>query len=203
VLWNRVDLDSLGHNHYRWVNVGLLGIAIGERVSNQKRILRLAEIVVLVGSLAGPIFIALIWSRIISPAELIPFLIGGCVFMLPMFAIYCYLVQEYAALAQAGQSWWQRFTGMTRSEEKILFHWCPPYLLRLSQLLGAVELIALFITGGVEWTSGQEFTAQHAIGFSLGLSFFCVASVPGLASVSRMPGTYSMQFHQVPNDRAV
>jgi hypothetical protein len=162
----------------------------------------MAEIVAMIGSLAGLIFIALVRSRIISPAELVPFLIGGWVLVVPLFALYCYLVQEYSEIAQAGQSWWQRLTGLTGSEQNILYQWCPPYLLRASQVLGAMELIALFISGGAEWTSGQEFTNQHAIGFSLCLSFFCVASVPGLASASRMPGTYSMQFHQVPNHRA-
>jgi hypothetical protein len=50
------------------------------------------------------------------------------------------------------------------------------------------------MTGGVRWSSGQEFTSHDAVGFSLGTLVFCSVALPVLASASRMPDGFEAHF---------
>jgi len=158
------------------------------RVSHKKGFLRIVE--GLAGAQAAVAIATglLVTDGLVTAASAQPLVMTNFVLLFPTFAVAVILSVEFTTLKRASQSWWQRNRGLNIEEMKQLVWWCPAPLLYLSLASAAAGFLGMLLSGGgVHWSSGQEFTSHHAVGFSLGTLVFCSISLPVLASASRMP----------------
>jgi hypothetical protein len=101
------------------------------------------------------------------------------------------VVNEYTAIARAGEPWWRKARGINSEDIKILTRWCPPWEKYGSWVVAGV-LIAVLLPGGhVSWSPGDPFQLREvrALIFGPALAIFFV--IPYIASARRMPGSYA------------
>jgi hypothetical protein len=97
------------------------------------------------------------------------------------------LVRALEGHGSSDYGWWRR--------TQMRLHWCPIYLMPLYPVALALGVYALYLTGfDMSWSSDRPLTRPVAASFSLWASMLLLASVPILASASRMPGTYAAQY---------
>jgi hypothetical protein len=114
--------------------------------------------------------------------------------MFPPFFLAASLFDEYRKTLRPDAPWWRQWRGLNYAESWEMLRWCPRYFLYPALLVVIASLIVGVSTGDVHYSSGQEFTLVHAIGFGNGTMVFAFITFPILVSVSRMPGTFRDQF---------
>lgn len=160
------------------------------RLSGRKGLLRAFEALGVVQSVVAISIALLVLDGLVAPASAQPIVMTNFMLLFPTFAVAVFIMVEFTNAQRVGQSWWQKNRGLSLAEMKALVRWCPPPLLYLCLGSVAAGVVGTLIGGGVHWSSHQEFTSHHAVGFSLGTLVFCSLAVLVLASASRMPGEF-------------
>ena len=164
------------------------------RMSERKSLLRAVELVAAADVLAALAIIGLVIDRYISPATAQPYVLSGFLLLFPVWSVAVFLMVEFTKLRREGQSWWARSKGLSFEEMKALVQWCPRPFQYAALVITVLAMLVMLKTGGTHWSSGQDFTERHAIGFSLAILLFCSLAYPVLASASRMPGQFADHF---------
>lgn len=161
-------------------------------MSAWKGFLRVMVGLAALGVLGAFALIALVTGAYISAPDAQPYVMAGFALVFPLWAITVLLMVEFAEPRRKGKSWWAQ--GLSFGELRTLVRWCPRPLLYASLLVATGAMVVSAKIGSTHWSFGEDFTARHAIGFSLGIAIFCSFALPVLASASRMPGAFSDHY---------
>jgi hypothetical protein len=171
--------------------VARLARTLGVMFSAHKRALILIQSAAIVAAIGHLLFAVLLLregtdAQAVHPAILLTSLIA-----LGLLAATSELDQELNRALEGQRSsdfgWW------TRTQMRL--HWCPVYLMFLYPVALVLRVYALYLTGfDMSWSGHRPLTRPVAASFSLWASMILFASVPILASASRMPGTYAAQY---------
>lgn len=163
-------------------------------MSSRKRLASAAAIFAFLDGTAALAIVLLAKGIFVAPGALaIPTQIVF-VSMFPPFFLAASLFDEYRKTLRPDAPWWRQWRGLNYAESWDMLRWCPRYLLYPALTMVIASFIVGSATGHVTYSSRQEFTLVHAIGFGTGAMGFAFIAFPILISVSRMPGTFCDQF---------
>ncbi len=169
-------------------------------VSENKKLMRWCEVVATILGVTGFVGACLLSLQVMSLSfveKLLPYIfVTG---MLVFFASLLVL-NDYARLVRNVAPGQKNTDGLSIREMKQLVFWCPTWLWWTSIIIGAICMGVLMYLGEVTWSSSAPLDARTAIGLLAGSSFFVFASIPILASASRMPGAFDDHFESPLHD---
>jgi hypothetical protein len=163
-------------------------------MSAWKRLAWLAAVLAFLDGTAALVIVLLAADKLVAPGTLATPTNIVFVSMFPPFFLAASLLDEYRKTLRPDAPWWRQLRGLNYAESWQLLRWCPRYLLYPALFIAISSVAVGFETGGVHYSSRQEFMLAHAIGFGNGAMGFAFFAFPILISVSRMPGTFRDQF---------
>ena len=89
--------------------------------------------------------------------------------------------------------------GLTPGQFLLMLQWSPKPHKYVAVAGIALIVLTAFFYGAISWSTSQPFTEPQAIGAMLYLSGLFALPLPELASVARMPGTFSDNIAQLKN----
>ena len=160
-------------------------------LSEQKLLLRLAELVALVAVVAA-LFMGVKTHQEQDPD--FPVFVAGVVGMALLVLTFlpaCMLGGEYVKTVRKPTTWRQRTGGLDSKELSAVLRWTP----RLYLLVAATGMFVLAFAaikyGSVQFRSTQTPDPSKIPGLFFYFSVFYALALPVLASASRMPGSYA------------
>ena len=103
------------------------------------------------------------------------------------------LLAEYTRLVRAGQSWWKRFSGLSRQEIKDLTAACPPLIKYASLGIGGLGLFQCLRLGHFA-VRDPGIASPDLIGILAGATFFLSLCIPFLLAAAFEHGSYAQRL---------
>jgi hypothetical protein len=163
-------------------------------MSNWKWFVRVTEIVTLLIGISALSVLLLLSLRVVTPDRVEGIVLLGIFAMFVSVIVPAYLYGEFARVIRAAEGTSGSMRPLTFAQLRLLFQWCPRYILFPSMFLFYGPVAMLFCLGPVTISLDEALTRQSEICVCVGVIGFSFAGIPILASVSRMPGTFVDRF---------
>ncbi len=160
-------------------------------LSEQKTLLRLAELVALV-AFGGAIYLGVQTHREQDPD--FPVMLAGVAGMgllMLTFLPACMLGSEYVKTVRKPVTWRQHTAGLDKKGLTAVLRWAPRFQLVVAALSVLVLVFSAFKYGSVQFSSSTPTDPSKIPGLFFYFAVFYALALPVLGSAARMPGVYA------------